>query len=417
MAYLRTLNKGGIQATIRLKGFTQYRTFPNKKQATDWATRTESNIKLITTMANIDLAALSDNEIELMGGTELFIKLGVDLFSIRNAAKLEVINQLTKKESLQLSPQQIELMGGVELFTLAGKKIRYKTFREVCNEYLDSWNKKDYSNQMLRVNYWCSIFGDMIMTDIDVFDIRDHVDAMLAEGQRPVTINRKKAVLSSVFKYAISRGYIDENVIRNVVIDNDGKRRDRVLTDDERLRLLDACKNAQWDKLYLLVLMALVTGARRGELLGLRWNDFSFKDSTARLTDTKNGSSRVLSFPPIVMAELKRFQQIGNGLLFESDKKPNQPKDIRKSWAKALKQARISDKDILNADGLVVVEKFTFHCLRHGFCSALSDAGKELSQIAEMAGHKSIQTTMRYIHQDENQKQQIVDELAQAFNL
>jgi integrase len=45
------------------------------------------------------------------------------------------------------------------------------------------------------------------------------------------------------------------------------------------------------------------------------------------------------------------------------------------------------------------------------------DSGKELSQIAELAGHKSLQTTMKYIHQDNNQKQQIVDELAQALNL
>ena len=117
------------------------------------------------------------------------------------------------------------------------------------------------------------------------------------------------------------------------------------------------------------------------------------------------------------MTELKRLQAIGNGLIFESDRKPNQPKDIRKSWATALKKARISPIDILNDDGSVKLEKFTFHCLRHGFCTALSDAGKELSQIGKMAGHKSLQTTMRYIHQGKDQKQQIVDELAQAFNL
>ncbi|MBT7967839.1 MAG: tyrosine-type recombinase/integrase, partial [Methylococcales bacterium] len=72
---------------------------------------------------------------------------------------------------------------------------------------------------------------------------------------------------------------------------------------------------------------------------------------------------------------------------------------------------------ILNSDGSVKLEKFTFHCLRHGFCTALSDSGKELSQIAEMAGHKSIQTTMRYVHQDKREKQKIVDELARVFNL
>ncbi len=417
MAYIRPLKTGNFRADIRMKGIIKNKTFPSIQLAEDWATALEQNINGIPLMDNVQLLALTDDNIEVMGGNDLFMKLGVDLFSIRNAAKLEVINQLSKKELLQLAPHQIENMGGAKLFTQAGKRIRYKTFREVCGEYLAQWKKKDYTNQLLRVNYWCAVYGDHIMTDIDIFDIRDQVDLMLNEGQRPTTINRKKAVLSSVFKYALSRGYIDENVVRNVVIDNDSKHRDRVLGNDERARLLTACQSSQWDKLYLLVLMALTTGARKSELLGLRWNNINFKDGATRLGDTKNGSSRTLTFPPIVMAEFKRHQEIGNGLIFESDRKPGTSKDIRKSWATALKMAGISDKDILNDGGSIKVEKFTFHCLRHGFCSALSDAGKELSTIAELAGHKSIQTTMRYIHQGKAQKKQIVDELAQAFNL
>jgi integrase len=161
----------------------------------------------------------------------------------------------------------------------------------------------------------------------------------------------------------------------------------------------------------------MTTGARKGELMRLRWCDVNFKDGIGYLGDTKNGTSRELHFAPVVMAELKRSQEVGIGLLFPSDEKPNQPMDFRKAWSKALKAANISDKDVLNPDGSVRLEKFTFHCLRHGFCSALSDSGKEINQIAKLAGHKSIQTTMRYIHQGRDQKRQIVEELAQAFNL
>jgi len=417
MAYIRPLKNGNFRADIRMKGVTKNKTFPTEKLAEAWALATEAQIKQIPALSDDQLLKLSDDEIELMGGIELFNKVGVDLFSIRNVEKLEIINQLSKKELLQLSVQEIERMGGADLFIKAGKRIRYKLFRDVCTEYLNQWKKKDFQNQMLRVNYWCGIYGDRIMTDIDIFDIRDQIDEMLDDDQRPTTINRKKAVLSSVFKYALSRGYIDENIVRNVIIDDDSRQRDRVLSDEERVKLLEACKSSQWNKLYLLVLAALTTGARKSELLGLRWNDISFKESVARLPDTKNGTSRTLSFPPVVMTEFKRFQEIGNGLIFESDRKPNQPKDIRRSWAKALKEARISAVDVLHNDGSIKLEKFTFHCLRHGFCTALSDAGKELSQIGKMAGHKSLQTTMRYIHQGNDQKQLIVDELAQAFNL
>ncbi|MEE9339932.1 MAG: site-specific integrase [Methylococcaceae bacterium] len=417
MAYIRPLKSGKFRADIRMKGIVKNKTFPNKNLAQSWATEFETLIKTIPTLTNAKLMALSDDDILIMGGIDLFNQLGVDIFSIRNASKLEIINQLSKKELLQLTAQQIEAMGGAELFKKTGKRIRYKTLNEVSTEYLKQWKKKDYVNQLSRVNYWCNIFGNKIITDIDIFDIRDQVDLMLEEGQRPTTINRKKAVLSSIFKYALSRGYIDENIVRNVVVDNDSKQRDRVLSDDERVRFLKACRNSKWNKLYLLVLCALTTGARKSELLGLAWKDIDFKNSLATLHDTKNGTSRMLSFPAVVMTELKQFQEIGNNLLFASEVKPEQAKDFKKAWATALKMANISGKDILNHDGSIKLEKFTFHCLRHGFCTQLSNAGKELSQIAELAGHKSVQTTMRYIHQDKGQKKKIVDELAQAFNL
>jgi len=417
MAYIRALANGHYRADVRMKGILKNKTFPSQLLAQAWADNLEYSIKTIPNLDQTQLLTLTEVDIDNMGGEELFTQLSVDLFTIRNQAQLDSINELSKKELLQLTTQEIDRMGGAELFLHAGKRIRYKTFRAVCDEYLSRWNKKDYQGQMQRINYWCLIFGDKIMTDIDIFDLREYIDNMLDEGQRPTTINRKKAVLSSVYKFALSRGYVDANIVRNVVIDDDTKRRDRVLNDDERKKLIKACQESHWDKLYLLVLTAMTTGARKGELMSLRWCDVNFKDSTGYLGDTKNGTSRELHFAPVVIDELKRFQEIGTGLIFPSEEMPTQSMDFRKAWSKALRVANISEKDILNADGSVKQEKFTFHCLRHGFCSALSDSGKEINQIAKLAGHKSIQTTMRYIHQGRDQKRQIVNDLAQAFSL
>ncbi|MDD2660281.1 MAG: site-specific integrase [Methylococcales bacterium] len=417
MAYIRPLANGNFRADVRMKGIVKNKTFTSETLANTWATKIEHSIKTIPHLFQSQLMAFTDADIENMGGDELFKLLGVDLFELRNSVKLKVINALSKKELLQLSAQEIERMGGSELFVKAGKRIRYKTFREVCTEYLCRWNKKDYQGQLRRVNYWCELLGDQVITDIDIFGLRELFDEALDNSSRTATICRNKAVLSSVFKFALSRGYVDANIVRNIVIQDDTRRRDRVLTDDERPRLLKACQESHWSKLYLLVLMAMTTGARKGELMSLRWCDVNFKDSIGYLGNTKNGTSREIYFAPIVIVELKRFQEVGTGLIFPSDEKPTQPMDFRKAWSKTLRIATISAKDILNPDGSIRQEKFTFHCLRHGFCSALSDSGKEINQIAKLAGHKSIQTTMRYIHQGRDQKRLIVDELAQAFNL
>jgi integrase len=79
------------------------------------------------------------------------------------------------------------------------------------------------------------------------------------------------------------------------------------------------------------MLMAMVTGARKGELLNLRWSGINFKESFGFLGDTENGTSRELHFPPSVMTQLKRFQKIGNELIFPSEEKPQKPMDIRKA--------------------------------------------------------------------------------------
>ncbi len=143
MAYLRVLVNGHYRADVRMKGILKNKTFPSQSLAQTWVDKIEYSIKTIPNLDQAQLLALSDADIDGMGGEELFRQLGVDLYAIRNQARLETINALSKKELLQLSLQDIERMDGAELFLQAGKRIRYKTFREVCDEYLSRWNKKD----------------------------------------------------------------------------------------------------------------------------------------------------------------------------------------------------------------------------------------------------------------------------------
>ena len=193
-----------------------------------------------------------------------------------------------------------------------------------------------------------------------------------------------KAVLSSIFIFGIKKKYLDKNPTEKVSITASPNRIERFLSDDERDRLLDACFESDWDKMHLLVLLAITSGMRKSELLNLRWSDINFDKGLASLADTKNGSPRVNPIPSFVLEDLRHFRQIGNGLIFFSPNNPDKPFDFRKQWAKALCRAGISG--------------FRFHDLRHTAASYLVMDGATLLETAEILGHKSTQTTERYAH-------------------
>ena len=102
MAYIRPLANGNFRADVRMKGIIKNKIFPSEKLAQAWADDIERSIKTIPMMDQAQLLALSDDEIERMGGEELFRQLGVDLFAVRHAAKLEAINALSKKRILAI---------------------------------------------------------------------------------------------------------------------------------------------------------------------------------------------------------------------------------------------------------------------------------------------------------------------------
>ena len=162
--------------------------------------------------------------------------------------------------------------------------------------------------------------------------------------------------------------------------------RTRFLTADERARLLEACRASAWPRLYLLVLMAITTGARRGELLALTWADVDREHAGAHVRETKNGDPRVLPLAPHVLEELARVRKSDDrdeDLVFCSRLR-RQPAHFQSAWQAALKQAAI--------------ERFRFHDLRHTCASYLAQGGASLLEIADVMGHRQLSMVKRYAH-------------------
>ncbi len=140
--------------------------------------------------------------------------------------------------------------------------------------------------------------------------------------------------------------------------------------------------------------MALTSGARQGELLGLRWSDIDFDRNRAALTDTKNGSTRNIHLVDDVLEELRKFREIGNGLVFPSERKADRPFEFRKHWDTAVREAGVVD--------------FRFHDCRHSAASYLLQHGCTLAEIGAVLGHKSVQSTNRYSHLADDKANELV---------
>ena len=171
----------------------------------------------------------------------------------------------------------------------------------------------------------------------------------------------------------------------------------------ERKALLDTCQQANYE-LYLCVLMALCTGARKSEILKLTWQNTDLENKAIYFLDTKNGDDRTIPIPDILFFELKKFKeqqkvrQLKNDFIFRTpDGKPNEHL-IGKLYPKAVKQYGY--------------EKITFHGLRHTYISISALLGFNPSIIKKIVGHKFDSVTGGYTHADCESLRQPMNEIA-----
>jgi len=249
----------------------------------------------------------------------------------------------------------------------------------MLNEYKGSRPKEQES----KLRYWVNILNSQPIVEISTDDIRRGLTSLPAELAN-ATINRYKAIVSVVFGYACNQFDLPTNPVQGVRSLLENNARIRYLSNEERTRLFEACRASSWSKLHLLVLMAITTGARKGELMKLGWSDIDFDRQAAFVETSKNGEPKVLPLTDSVIKELQLFNTTDNGLIFASTVKPDKPYCFTKPWYKALKDADIQD--------------FRFHDLRHSCASYLAMNGASLLEIADVLGHKQIQMTKRYAH-------------------
>ena len=150
---------------------------------------------------------------------------------------------------------------------------------------------KDYVRQL---RWWRERIGAHTLADMTPALISEQRD-ILARDITPATVNRYLSALSVAAGVAVREwGWLESNPLVRVGRLKEPRGRVRFLSDDERGRLLEACKASSNRDLYPAVVLSLSTGARRMEILSARWSQVDFNRGTLTLHETKNGERRVL---------------------------------------------------------------------------------------------------------------------------
>ena len=237
------------------------------------------------------------------------------------------------------------------------------------------------------------------------------------EPRAPATVLRYIAALSHAYTIAVKEwGWLDSNPMLKVTKPKQPQGRVRFLSDDEREALLRECKASNHPDLYLAVVLALSTGARQMESMGLHWDQVDLNRKVITLYETKNGEIRAL---PLVhhayelMKERAKIRRIDTNLVFPNkrvekqadqtakNKKSEKPICLRLPFEKALDRAE--------------VKNFRWHDLRHSCASYLAMNGASLAEIAEVLGHKTLQMVKRYAHLSHAHTSKVVESMNQKI--
>jgi len=322
---------------------------------------------------------------------------------IRKGSRRSRVATFRTKGEAEVWANEIELAISKGSY-LPSHEARKRSVADLFERYKETEipKKRDQANPIRYAEFWIKRLGNLKLQELTraaIVEVRDE----LAKERAPSTVNRYLALLSHACTIAEREWeWMDSNPLRKVSRLQEANGRVRYLSDDERPRLLRAAKASTHPHLFAIVLLALTSGARKGEILGLHWKDVDLASTRAILHDTKNRERRTLTLVPPVVKEfkkLKKVRRIDTDLIFThpATGKPN-PFYFDKAWREARDRAELKD--------------FRFHDLRHSCASYLAMNGATTAEIAAVLGHKTLAMVQRYAHLSDEHVRGIVERTA-----
>jgi len=302
-------------------------------------------------------------------------------YRVQGRRRREKIGASKRLAETVLAKRHAEIAEGKFLDRKKIPRVRFEDYAVDYLEYSEA-NKRNFSRERYTIRHLLKAFGNRWLSDITVW----HVERYKAHRRllvAPATVNRELTLLKHMFTKAIEWDRATTNPVKAVKLLREANSRVRFLTDEEEARLLAACPA----NLRALVIAALHTGFRRGELLSLRWSDVDFPNGlvTVQASYAKNGERRSV---PIS----RTFRRVLNEL---REEQPNSQHVFRTERGDPYVSPTTAFESAVKRAELV---DFHFHDLRHCFASRLVMGGQDIRTVQELLGHKNLTMTVRYSH-------------------
>lgn len=337
------------------------------------------------------------------GNYKMTITLGT---GIDGKQKRKSVSAKTKTE-LMKKVTELRLMVGQDTKT-------NMYFKDVVALYMktkeESWSHNTLANYMTAMRTLYEPLYDFRIDKITPALLDELLDSIRTRSGKPVapsTLKAHRMKLSTIFNFAVSRGYIDRSPVKNTKVRQKARLKvDKVIlpTEQEMQDILREAKAYDDSKkhlpMYPLCLLAVATGARLGELLDLEWSDINLEASTISINSqsTYGGNNQTLKTTSSyrVIFVQPEILKTALGLLKVSEETSR----VWTVFGKPLGYARASSqvqRFIKGANS--VPEGFTFHCFRHYHATQLLLKGISVKEVSKRLGHSNIMTTLNlYAH-------------------
>ena len=306
--------------------------------------------------------------------------------------------------------QEIALENGLIQGQTEGKK---KTLTELkdryCKEFLPGHtiSERTKCDLIQRLSWWKEQLGHCILKTVTPQKINGAVDVLkgmetrTGEAYSSQTVVHYLNALAHVFQVGQKKwNWVRTNPATQAEKPKLPRGRVRYLEKNEMEVLLEACKRSKNPYLHLIVILALSTGARKGEINTLKWSQVDLNQEKIILEHTKNKERRMLPLKGKALEFMRRhskIRRIDSDMVFPGPNNPKEPIDFRTAWRNAVRASELAD--------------FKFHDLRHCAASYLAMNGATLMEIAAVLGHKDHRMVQRYAHLTEDHTSKVVEDM------